>query len=103
MEAPSREAVEFLAAGTVLVGFAVDAVRRIAKSVTGEVKTTTAALGATIQALAGEVAGMREDYRDLRETVTEHGEDLAVLKIVPARSRATRARKGVTHGDPGRR
>ena len=94
MEASSRETVEFLVASTVLLGFAVESVRRIAKSVTGEVKNTTAALGATISALAGEVAGMREDYRDLRGTVTEHGEDLAVLKIVPARSRATRARKG---------
>ena len=94
MEAPSPAVVEFLAAGTVLLGFAVESVRRIAKSVTGEVKVTTAALGSTIQALAGEVAGMREDHKELRRTVVDHGEVLAVLKLAPARTRATRARKG---------
>ena len=85
--------MEFLAAGTVLLGFAVECIRRIAKSVTGEVKNTTAALGATINALAGEVAGMREDYKELRRTVTEHGEELAVLQIVPGPS-TRRRRKG---------
>jgi len=92
---PGGDTVELLAGGTVLVGFAVECIRRIAKGVTHKVETTTAALVATIAALTSEVTGMREDYKELRREVAGHGQKLAVLEILPpARDARARARKG---------
>lgn len=91
---PGGDTVELLAGGTVLVGFAVECIRRIARGVTHKVETTTAALVATIQSLAAEVGGMREDYKELRREVAGHGQDLAVLKRIPPARPRPRARKG---------